>query len=86
MFNILKSLSNDELKNLNNNLRPVHVPPDSFEVELIPVPNPEKPNEIYSVLDNFALIEIDIANNYLKGYPYHIMKCSILANNTFVIH
>ena len=86
VFNILKSLSNDELKHLNNNLRPVHVQPDSFEVELIPVPNPEKPNEIYSVLDNFALIEIDIANKYLKSYPYHIMKCSILANNTFVIH
>ena len=89
LYNIIKSLPNNDLIYLNNNLKQVQIPPtgnNSYEVLIIPVPNPNDPNELYYVLDNFELIEKQIANEYLKNYPYHIMKCSILGNNTIVFH
>ena len=89
LYNIMKTLPQNELNYLSNNLRQAQIPPanNSYEIETIPVPNPNNPNELYWVLDNFELIEKQIANEYLKNkYPYHIMKCSILGNNTIVFH
>ena len=90
LYNIIKSLPQNDLKDLSNNLRPIQIQQggiNSYEIDIIPVQNPNNTNELYWILDNFELIEKTIANEYLKNkFPYHIMKCSILGNKTIVFH
>ena len=84
--NIIKKLSQNDLKNLTNNLKLNQVGLDLTQIDIIPIQNPNNPNEMYWVLDKYELVEKHIANAYLNKYPYHVLKCSFLGNNMIVIH
>ena len=84
--NIIKKLSQNDLKNLTNNLKLNQVGLDPTQIDIIPIQNPNNPNEMYWVLDKYELVEKQIANAYLNKYPYHVLKCSFLGNNMIVIH
>ena len=84
--NIIKKLSKNDLKNLTNNLKLNQVGLDLTQIDIIPIQNPNNPNEMYWVLDKYELVEKKIANEYLNKYPYHVLKCSFLGNNMIVIH
>ena len=84
--NIIKKLSQNDLKNLTNNLKLNQVGLDLTQIDIIPIQNPNNPNEMYWVLDKYELVEKQIANAYLNKYPYHVLKCSFLGNNMIVIH
>ena len=84
--NIIKKLSQNDLKNLTNNLKLNQVGLDLTQIDIIPIQNPNNPNEMYWVLDKYELIEKQIANAYLNKYPYHVLRCSFLGNNMIVIH
>ena len=84
--NIIKNLPPNDLKNLTNNLKVNQVGLDLTQIDIIPIQNPNNPNEMYWVLDKYELVEKQIANAYLNRYPYHVLKCSFLGNNMIVIH
>ena len=84
--NIIKNLPQNDRKNLTNNLKLNQVGLDLTQIDIIPIQNPNNPNEMYWVLDKYELVEKHIANAYLNKYPYHVLKCSFLGNNMIVIH
>ena len=57
-----------------------------YDLDLIPINDPNNTNEVYWISNYFELIEKQIAETYLKDkYPYYSMKCSII-NNKIVFH
>ena len=90
LYKIIKSLPQNELIELANNLqqKPIQKADISFyDLDLLPIKNPSNEAEVYWISNNFELIENHFAYTYLKGnYPYHTMKCTILGNNMIVFH
>ena len=90
MYIIIRSLHPNDLKNLTSNLYPGTIQQAeaaSYNIDIIPIQNPNNPNEMYWILDKFELVEIQFAKEYLKEqYPYHILKCSFLGNNMIAFH
>ena len=89
MYSIVKPLSQNELVNLSNNLNQPHIPrpaPNSYVIDISPIPNPNNPNELFYILKDFELFEVPIGTKYLRDYPYHILKCSLVGNNKIIFH
>ena len=90
VYNIIRQLPQNHLVALNNNLHQTDIPqplPSAYQIELSSIPNPNNPNESYMILKDFELIEKQFAKTYLaEKYPYHIIKCSLVGENTIVFH
>ena len=87
IYSIIKNIPLNVLQNLNKVSYISKDLPDNYEIELNPIYNPNNHNEIYLILKDFELIEKNVANELLNNeYPYHIIKCSFIGNNTIVFH
>ena len=90
IYNIIKSLPQNSLNNLINNLKLTYIPkalPSFYEIDITPVTNPINPREEYMILKDFKLIDKKLANIIIKDkYPYHILKCSFVGNSMIVFH
>ena len=90
IYSIIKSLNQNDLNNLNNNLKKVDGqmgPRETYEIDIISIPNPYNADEPFMVYNNFDLVGGNIINELIKGkYPYTTMICSLVGNNTIIFH
>ena len=86
LYSIIKNIPANDLQNLN---KPYiqKAQPGTYEVDINPIYNPNNQSESYMIYKDFELLEKNIAHALLKEkYPYHILKCSFVGNNTIVFH
>ena len=90
IYNIIKSLSQNEKNEFINNLNQINIKialPGSYEIEKEQINNPNNKNEPYIIFKNFELFEKQIGDILIKGkYPCHIIKCSLIPNDTIIFH
>ena len=87
IYSIIKNLPINVLQNLDKTGYISKDLPINYEIELNPIFNPFNNNEPYLILKDFELIEKNIAYAlFNEEYPYHILKCSFVGNNTIIFH
>ena len=90
IYNIIKSLSQNQLIEFTNNLKQTKIQNfllSFYEMEKTQIPNPNNKNESYIIFEDFEIIEKQIGDLLIKGkYPYNILTCSIVAHNMIIFH
>ena len=86
LYSIIKNIPPNDLQNLNKAFTQ-KAQPGAYEIEINSIYNPNNQNESYMIYKDFELLEKNISHALLKEkYPYHILKCSFVGNNTIVFH
>ena len=89
IYNIFSSLSSSDLDNLNKNLKKFPIAkgsPQSYEILMDNIKNSKDQNESYMILKDFELVEKNLGNVLISGYPSQLLKCSFIGNNTIIFH
>ena len=90
VYSTIKSLLPNEQAKLAHDLKVEKIVKDSqeaYEIEIFPIPNPNIQNETFMVYKNFALVEKDLADEYLKNkFPCYAMICSFVGDNMIAFH
>jgi hypothetical protein len=90
IYNIIKSLPQNEKNEFINNLNQINIQkalPGSYEIEKEQINNQNNKNEPYIIFKNFELIEKQAGDVLIKEkYPYHIIKCSLIPNDKIIFH
>ena len=90
--NIIKNLSKEDLNIINNievQNNPKQSDPSSFEIDIIPILNPNNSSESFMIYQDFKIIEKKCAQILLKDInkiPYTVLKCSFFNNNMIIFH
>ena len=80
----LKLFSKTEIKNKKNVKDPT-----SFEIDIVPIVNPNNQSEMYMICKDFKLIEKNCAQillNDIDNFPYSTLTCTFLGNNKIIFH